>query len=84
MKIENFEFIVDRLSAFVIEEKICDHCRIGDPNSSNLKPFINEAERQIAIISASNGSVSCHIIAYKIEENKYTVSVTNIDITKRK
>lgn len=84
MKIENFEFVIDHLSGYEIEESICNCCGIGDANSSGLGHFINEATPTTVNISASNGSVSCCVVAYKTVENKYTVSVSNVDITKHK
>lgn len=84
MKLEKFEFISDNLNGFIIEEKICNYCGIGEADSSGLRHYIKEATPISTNISASNGSVSCNIIAFRTKDKKYTISVSNIDVKKRK
>ena len=84
MKLEKFEFISDNLKSFIIEENICNYCDIGEANSSGLGLSIKEATPISTNISASNGSVSCNIIAFKTKNKKYSISVSNIDVKKCK
>ncbi|MBR1592823.1 MAG: hypothetical protein IJ666_07425 [Ruminococcus sp.] len=89
MKIKDFEFATNSLNYSAIEDCICNHCEIGYADTSVGIPAVFEIGRYYNIyISAQNGNMSCHIVAYKNSESeseyKYSFQVSCVDVKRKK
>lgn len=77
----DFEFETSNISYMSLESAICNFCRIGEPDSSNLSPSISPTFIGRVRIYAQNGRVECNINITPVKPSGYNVKVTGVTVT---
>lgn len=74
---------IERLTAFSIEEAICDHCGAGYTDTSDLPMTIPLSKNFWAEIYTPSKIIKCCICVSKNTNGLYDLHVTSITVKKR-
>lgn len=78
---EDFKFESKTLDYESVEIELCNHYKLGMPQSSNFMEIIPNRSQHIAIF-AQKGSISCEVKAYS-SESIYEVLISQVKIKRK-